>query len=73
MMFPHRTKILAPPLLSPPNIRVQETPWENTSVDGLCSSRRPRDVSDNAVWSMKNVCARKMISKMFWVSLISVY
>ena len=22
-----RTKILAPPLLSPPNIRVQETPW----------------------------------------------
>ena len=26
-----RTKILAPPLLSSPNIRVQETPWTKLS------------------------------------------
>ena len=33
LMFPSQTKILAPPLLSPPNIRVQETPWRKV----ICS------------------------------------
>ena len=32
---PPRTKILAPPLLSPPNIRVQETPWLPVKFNGV--------------------------------------